>query len=125
MPIPKPSDNLLERRKYIRLEAPVSITYNAAGDNKFYTSVAKNISADGIRFETDDRLLKQSDLIDVKLDIPGASNPVHSSGKVVWKKKLSLEDAAPSDVGVEFIKIEEDNKNTFLKFLCDVLYSIT
>ena len=40
------------------------------------------------------------------------------------KKKLSLEDNSPFDVGTELVDIEEDNKNTFLKFLCDLIYNL-
>jgi hypothetical protein len=42
--------------------------------------------------------------------IPEAPNPVHAKAKVIWKKKISLEDAAPFDCGLEFTEIEEDNK---------------
>jgi len=49
---------------------------------------------------------------------------VHAKGKVIWIKQLSLEDDAARDVGIELIEIEEDNKNTFLKFLCDLIYNL-
>lgn len=117
-------NNLAERRKYIRLETPVNVIYNTVGGEKFYTTVSKNISADGIRLETPDRSLQVSDILELKLIIPGTKNPVHANGKVVWKTKSSLEDNAPYDIGIEFIQIEEDNKNTFLKFLCDILYNL-
>lgn len=115
---------LIERRKYIRLQTPVEMTYVVLENNRVYNTISKNISADGIRFETNDKDLKTGGLVELKLNIAGASNPVHAKAKAIWKKKLSLEDAAPFDVGLEFTEIEDDNKNTFLKFLCDLLYNL-
>lgn len=117
-------NKLAERRKYIRLETPAEMTYATLGSLKVYNAAGKNISADGLRFETRDRILKESSMIELKLNLLDAANPVHAKGKVIWKKKLSLEDAAPFDVGVEFTEIEEDNKNTFLKYLCDLMYNL-
>ena len=120
----KKRDELIERRKYIRLKAPVLVTYSFKGNNKIYQTSAKDISADGIRIESTSRAVPEPGEVEMKLEIPGAANPVHARGRIVWKKKLSLEDNAPFDVGIEFLEIEEDNKNTFLKFLCDVIYTI-
>jgi len=115
---------LAERRRYLRLATPIDITYTIPASGKVYISTAKNVSADGLRFETHDKLLKPADTVELKLEISGVANPVHCKGTVVWKKKLSLEDGTPFDVGVELSEIEDDNKNTFLKFLCDSIYNM-
>ena len=120
----KIQDKLVERRKYIRLEAPVTITYAVADSNALYTATTKNISADGLRFETHDKALAPGSMIDLTLKISGMGSPVHAKGKIVWQKKMTLEDGMPFDVGVEFTEIEDDNKNTFLKFLCDLIYNL-
>ena len=122
--IMKIKERLVEKRRYIRLKTPIPLTYTAADGVNIYDSVTKNISADGLRFETEEKSLKEGSVIEFKLALPGASNPIHAKGKVVWKKRLTLEDNAPYDLGVEFIEIEEDNKNTFLKFLCDLIYNL-
>jgi c-di-GMP-binding flagellar brake protein YcgR len=115
---------LIERRRYIRLKTPIPVTYTVPETGSMYNAVTKDISADGLRLESDARDIKEDGIIELRLDISGAHNPVHAKGKVVWKKRLSLEDNAPYDVGVEFTEIEEDNKNTFLKFLCDLVYTL-
>jgi c-di-GMP-binding flagellar brake protein YcgR len=117
-------DRLVERRKYVRLRAPLILTYTAPDSGTVYTTVTKDISADGLRFETKDITLKEGAIIELKLNLPGTPNPVHAQGKIIWKRKLSLEDDAPFDAGIEFVSIEEDNKNTFLKFLCDLIYNL-
>lgn len=120
----KVQDIFVERRRYVRLLTPIPVAYTVPKTGSVHTTASKNISADGMRFETNDKSLREGDVIELKLTIPGAPNPVHAKGKVVWKKKMSLEDAAPFDCGLEFTDIEEDNKNTFLKFLCDLIYDI-
>jgi len=117
-------DRLVERRKYIRLRANLQLTYTIPQSRIVRTTSAKNISADGIRFETHEKELAEGQAVELKLEAPGAFSPIHAKGIVIWKRKLSLEDNAPYDVGIEFTEIEEDNKNTFLKFLCDLIYNL-
>ena len=117
-------EKLAERRSFIRLREPILITYTVEKNDKVYNVTAKDISADGLRFQTLDKGLKEGDSLEMRLDIPDVTNPVHAHGRIMWKKKLSLEDAAPFDVGTEILGIEEDNKNTFLKFLCDLIYNL-
>jgi hypothetical protein len=106
------------------LDTPINVSYTAPGSTRLSTAVTKNISPDGIRFETHDRTLEEESILELKLEMAGTENPVHARGRVVWKKKLTLEDAAPFDVGMEITEIENDNKNTYLKFMCDLIYSI-
>ncbi len=113
-----------ERRKYIRLFTPISIAYVNSADGKMHNADTKDISAEGIRFTAADKALNASDVIELKLNILGAPNSVHAKGRIMWKERMTLEDNSPFDFGVEFIEIEEDNKNTFLKFLCDLIYKL-
>lgn len=121
----KPEDIFRERRRYVRLGTPVEIAYFSKDEEKVFKAVATNISADGLRFRTENRGINEGDHLELKLSIKGAANPIHAESRVVWTKKLSLEDGSPSDIGLEFTSIEEDNKNTFLKNLCDLIYSIS
>ena len=120
----KVKDEFMERRRYVRLLNPMEMAYFSGNGRKVSKAVTTNISADGLRFRTEDRDIGEGDILELKLSITGASNPVHAKAKVVWKKRLSLEDRSPFDVGLEFTGIEEDNKNTFLKFLCDLIYNL-
>jgi hypothetical protein len=121
----KARDRLIERRRYIRLKTPVSVTYTSSNTGISHSSVTKDISADGLRLEAKPGEIEKGSLLELKMELYGANNPVHAKGKVIWVKQLSLEDGAPCDVGIEFTEIEEDNKNTFLKFLCDLIYNLT
>jgi hypothetical protein len=121
----KAKDGFKERRRYVRLETPATVSYLSADGSRVSTAAAKNISADGLRFEITDKAIKESDMLELKLSLPGMANPVHAKANVIWKRRLSLEDGSPFDVGLEFVSIEEDNKNTFLKSLCDLIYDIS
>jgi len=121
----KMKSELIERRKFIRLVAPIKVTYGLIDDLRIRTTTCKNISAEGISFEVTEKGVRKGDAMEIKMDIPGVVNPVHAKGKVAWINKESLADDAALNAGVEFTEIEEDNKNTFLKFLCDLMYTIT
>ncbi len=120
----KIKDDFIERRRYVRLDTPIDISYVVPKTGNTLNTNTKNISADGVRFETLDKSIKESDILELRMVIQDAPSPVHAKAKVIWKKKMSLEDAAAYDCGLEFTEIEEDNKNTFLKFLCDLIYAI-
>lgn len=110
-----------ERRKFIRLEIPADLEVIFENDNTVYRTATKNVSAEGIRFNVPMPMEKGTN-VKIEMFVPSMQNPVHIHGKVAWAKRLTIEDGAPYDIGVEFGSIEEDNKNTFLKFLCDTIY---
>jgi len=113
-----------ERRKFIRLEIPIELKYLIEGSPVRKEVVTKDLSCDGLRFVSEERIEEGASL-ELNLAIPNANNPVHINGNVVWVKRVSTEDGSPFEVGIEFIKIEEDNKNTFLRYLCDLIYNQT
>lgn len=110
-----------EKRRYLRLNIPLEIEYVLSDADRVFTATTKDISASGIRFTAKDGIPENRNL-DIKLKIPNSANPVHAQGRVAWSKKVSLENDSPLEIGIEFMKIEEDNKNTFLKYLCDLIY---
>ena len=109
-----------ERRKYLRVETPLNI--RVIKGEKAYRTTTKDISPLGLRFAMNDSSINTGDLLELRVDLPKSLSPVHAEAKVVWKKRLSEESRAQSDIGCEFTRIEEDNKNTFLKYFCDLLY---
>ena len=111
-----------EKRKSIRLKAPITLTYYSKSGGAVYRKGCTDISPDGVKF-FDDSETPVGKKLEIKLEASDISNPVHLDGVVIWSRKISLEDGAPFTTGVKFSGIEEDNKNTFLKFLCDLLYA--
>lgn len=117
-------DKFIEKRSHVRLRIPLAIAYTTSDNTRVQNVIIKDISANGIRFENHDKIIKKADAVEMKMVLPDAKNPVHAKGSVIWKKRITLEDNAPFDIGIEFDEIEEDNKNTFIKFLCDYIYKL-
>ena len=113
---------LPERRRFVRIETPLKVVIETKDGN--YEVKTTNVSPVGLRFDLP-KELPESDDIKVSLYIPTSSSPIRLTCKLVWQVKKSLEDTAPFDVGVEVIHIGDDNKNDFLKYLCDLLYKST
>ena len=110
-----------ERREYLRIAAPLRVRV-ISRSNSVSETQTKDISPLGLRFEVIRCDFEVDDGIELKIELPKGPGPVHAKAKVAWKKKRNTEDASPIDIGCEFTKIEEDNKNTFLKYFCDLLY---
>ncbi|MFH1411168.1 MAG: PilZ domain-containing protein [Candidatus Omnitrophota bacterium] len=109
---------LPERRQFVRVPVPIDITIEDEGQK--WTASTKNVSAIGLGIETPREI--RSGSVKVVLHIPGETGGIRLEGRVVWQKRVSLEDSAPYSAGIEIISVEEEKKNVFLKFLCDLLY---
>jgi c-di-GMP-binding flagellar brake protein YcgR len=110
-----------EKRNFIRTDVSVPVDIYIQKDKEIEKIPAKawNISASGIMLESGVDL-KVGMQAKINMIPPGTLNPVHCSGKIVWSTTSSKK--GRHNLGVEFLAIEEDNKNTFLKFLCDLIY---
>ncbi len=110
---------LPERRRFVRLEVPLVVAAQRPGGVE--EMVTKNISPVGFMVEVKDKF-EESGETSFEVSLPGDGEPVSVKGRVIWQNKISLEDGAPYEVGIEIIHIEDRSKNEFLKYLCDLLY---
>ncbi len=110
-----------EQRNYIRTNVYVPMFLYVQGPKETEKIHARtcNISASGMMIELDTQV-PAGEKVKIDITAPGSLNPIHCSGKTVWS---DFSDAQSKfQCGIEFVSIEEDNKNTFLKFLCDLIY---
>ena len=110
---------LPERRRFVRLEAPLDIKVFRAGKTEKLTT--KNISPMGFMVETGESFDKDQELT-FELKVAEGAVPVGIKGRVIWQNKTSLADGAPYNVGVDIVEVDNPGKNDFLKYLCDLLY---
>lgn len=111
-----------EKRKFIRFNISLKTTYILQREPKVEKmGITKDVSAGGVQLLTEEKL-NVGDKMGLKFFIPEALNPAHLNGIVLWSKLVSTGTKSSYSAGIEFIDIEEDNKNTFLKFLCDLMY---
>lgn len=115
------AQKLPERRRFVRTEEPVKALIILDGEKLELET--NNLSAVGVNFESPKKfdISKELDLV---LYLPPDLNAIHIRGRVVWCRKTSLEDFAPHQVGVELLEVREEDKNDFLKFMCDMMYEL-
>lgn len=111
-----------EKRRFIRFEIALKVHYYVQKEPKTEkTGITRDVSAGGMHLVTQERL-ETGSKVELKLFIPEALNPAHLAGIVLWSKEIADAKKPSYSSGIEFGDIEEDNKNTFLKFLCDLMY---
>jgi len=112
-----------EKRRFIRFNIALKVAYIVLRDPKTEKlGTTKDVSAAGMQLLTGDKL-EMGDKVDLKIFVPDALNPAHLKGIVAWTRDLEPAGTHSYSTGIDFGKIEEDNKNTFLKFLCDLMYA--
>ena len=118
------NNNIKERRRYIRTETPIptKVSIKQGDMVEEIQAQSKNISATGIMVETEKQISSDTE-VELSLTPAGTPNPIHISAKVVRSEQIKGQNLF--NTGLEFTKIEEDNKNTFLKYLCDVIYKLS
>ena len=116
-------DATKERRRYIRLGAPVPVAVRIKQGNTVeeIQTQTKNISATGLMLEIAKNISPDT-TVELSLAPAETPNPIHINAKVIRSAKIENKDLFST--GIEFSKIEEDNKNTLLKFLCDRIYRL-
>ena len=96
-----------EKRKYIRIEAPVVVTYKMGGEKPVTKkTITKNFSEGGIRFPVYERL-KLGTPLELYIETPFDTMPIAAKGQIVWVSALSTKEGREIyDVGVKFTKMQ-------------------
>lgn len=108
----------LEKRQFKRIYYRININLFLP-ENKTEEVEAVNISEGGVSFISS-RLLETDSLVDVRITFPRNKKTIHTRARVAWVKKLGkgLEEAVDRyQLGVEFIKLQDKDKNILLKEL--------
>lgn len=99
-----------ERRNFPRIERSYILSYKIvsqeAGDEQ--VTVTKNISEGGLSFECEENL-HLSDVIDLKIKIPGLEQVLEVMGTIVRVEKL--EKGSKNVVGMQFLNVNKHTRN--------------
>jgi c-di-GMP-binding flagellar brake protein YcgR len=100
-----------EKRKFVRLNTSVDVIYSVLKKpEEKLTTQTKNISAGGICIIAHEKLDIDTFLI-ISIYFPGEALPIVCEGRVVWTKAFQIgKEAAHYDVGVEFTKINPEDR---------------
>jgi c-di-GMP-binding flagellar brake protein YcgR len=113
-----------EKRKYIRLNLLADVIHKKrAPTEQEKLMLMKNISSGGICIIVYEKL-KVSDVLDLKIYLPGENEPIDIVGRVAWLKEFSIGDSNVGkryDAGIEFIKINEQDRNRINKYVFNAL----
>ena len=108
---------MLEKRKFIRLRAPLGVVYRLVRKNKRskpQASFIKNLSGAGVCLTCKEEL-RQGDLIQMEIQIPHLAEPVRALGEVVWTTLHGEHDN--HEVGVRFRDAEAKSISKILEYV--------
>ena len=105
-----------EKRKYIRIEAPIVVTYKLKDKSRpGKKTITKDFSEGGIRFPVYEKL-KIGAPLELYIDTPFDTIPIFAIGQIVWTKALSTQEGREIyDVGVKFTQMRTFDKKRMLQ----------
>ena len=89
-----------ERRKYVRISAPLKINYRIATDGLRSSCRSADISEGGIRFNLYQKL-EIGDILKLEIYLKDSAEYLSAIGRVVWTKE-TLGKEYPFEAGIEF-----------------------
>ena len=102
---------MIERRKFIRLKAPIGVAYKLipeAKAEKMRLSLVRDISGGGVRIMAKEPL-RVGDLLELEIQIPHLEDAIRAVGEVVWFEK--------KEAGVRFRDIEPADLHHILEYV--------
>ncbi|MDP2921184.1 MAG: PilZ domain-containing protein [Candidatus Omnitrophota bacterium] len=110
---------LKERRKYPRFELNLDAKYKVIDyENVFRFTNAKNISAEGLCFESDE-FLKTGLYVQLEVDLKDSNPPVSMTAEIMWSGKAHPGSGRKYANGVKIINMPIGDEARFLKYYCD------
>ena len=110
---------MIERRKFIRLSAPIGISYRPmkkGRSGKPIVSFVRNIGGGGVRFVVRDSFLA-GDLLEMKIEIPNVTDAIRAVGEVVWYLESPDKKREGGEVGVKFREIDPKDLHRVLEYV--------
>jgi len=112
---------MIERRRYPRFELKINAKYRIMDSEQALRFInVKNISAEGMCFESDKRL-KPSNHVKLEVDLGDRGNPVSLTGEILWVMEIKgLKGGEKKFMnGIKLIDISSSDESRFLKYYCD------
>lgn len=110
---------MIEKRKFVRLQAPIGVIYKPAKKNrrqKPSPSLVKNISGGGVRIFVKEEV-RCGDLLDLQIEIPHLEHPIHALGEVVWYHSLKEKDRQVNEAGIRFRDIHPKDLHRIFEYV--------
>jgi len=111
-----------DNRRTERLVLPITMHYstqNPPTESSWIGPIQTgDVGGGGLRFITDKKFKKGTELI-LRLQLPHHADPITVQAEVVWLDK-TVKDREPAySIGVEFRKINAEDRQEYVNFICD------
>ncbi len=108
-----------EKRKYIRLKAPLGVTYHILKKHKRprpHKTLVKDVGGGGISLVVYEDL-RAGDLLELGIQIPHLVEPVTAVGEVVWFVRTKGTDRELREAGLRFRDIKPMELRHILEYV--------
>ncbi|MDP2923213.1 MAG: PilZ domain-containing protein [Candidatus Omnitrophota bacterium] len=98
-----------EHRKYIRINKALIVRFKISKNHLGMSSRSEDISEDGVRLFTLQRL-EPGMILDLNFHLQESAEPIAVKGRVVWqndRKNIYF----PSAIGIQFVEIQPADRN--------------
>ncbi len=107
-----------ERRRFVRLDTRLEISYSVLPSGASQRSVTKDIGGGGICLFTDHTLASGTQL-QVAMKLPGREEPVHFIAEVMWSEPYEVigktERRRAVETGVRFVEIAPKDQEAVMQ----------
>ncbi len=107
-----------ERRKFVRLDTRIEVTYTKLPAPDLHSVVTKNISAGGVCFFAKEEL-PEGTLIRAAMSLPGRAKPILFTARVIWSEAYEVigktERHRAVEIGVVFVDISPEDKEVVMR----------
>ncbi len=107
-----------ERRKFVRLDTRLDVTYTILPSGTAKETVTKGVGGGGICIFTE-QALPAGTRLQVALKLPGLERPVNFIGEIVWSEQYETigksERRRSIEAGLRFVEIAPQDRDTVLR----------
>ncbi len=107
-----------ERRRFVRLDTRLEVSYTKAPSGTAHQSMTKDISGGGICLFTD-QVYAPGTRLSVSMKLPGRAEPVRFTAEVVWNEQYEMigkESRQRSiEAGVRFVDVKPEDRAAILQ----------
>lgn len=107
-----------ERRKFVRLDTRLEVTYTALPSGSAQHTVSKGIGGGGLCFFSD-KPLAAGTCLQMAMKLPGREQPAHFTAEVVWSEPYEVigktERQRAVEVGVRFLEVSPNDLDAVMQ----------
>ena len=107
-----------ERRRFVRLDTYLDVTYNVLPGSPAHYSVMKDVGAGGFCLVTEN-VLKAGTRLQIALKLPEREQPVACLGEVAWSEGYEISTKTGTrravETGVRFVEITPEDREALMR----------